>query len=378
MKKIILFCCLFIITLFSGCIQQNLGTGPMHTSPAPAMPSLSLSINPNPAPENSKATIIVKFIDAKKANLPNELVYINLTKELTKVQVIDNIVHGGPRNLTITQYQVYTNDKGEAKLDIDIPPVSWHEDQYKVYINGIKVDAYWKNASSYISQETFLPIIKTGPPAQIESMFFWSRGILKANEKDILTITLNPQMDLSDFYGQSLDYKGTLYNLSVNVKIIKGSENAYLSSENLYTNIGGQAFVDLIPTNPGVVVIQATYQNLSKIVNDTIIPSQIPLLPPEPYTLTINANPNPATAGNNVTITAKLTQNDIPLQNQQIIFYMMGSTNIVGSTPTLSRSVSYTNSNGEAMTTLYALRAGEDKVATIWGNYSNMITVTYQ
>ena len=378
-KKTILFCLLLFIILISGCTQTST-SDPMHTSPAPAMPSLELNTSPNPAPENSIVTATIKLTDARKLPLANEIVYINLTRTFDRVQIIDNMVHGN-KNTTVIPYQLKTDENGEAKLDINIPPVSWHEGVFKVYSTQIEINVFWKNTtSSYsISTQQVLSSYKTGPPAQIESLWLWGGCISRVNENCNLIATLNPAIDLSDFYGQSLDYKGTLNNAGpINLKIIQGKDIASLSTQNLYTNYVGQAFANLIATKSGVVVVQATYQNFTTTANATFIPSQIPLLPPEPYVLTVNANPNPAASGNNVTITAKLTQNGLPLSNQQITFYMVSSTNIVGSTPGLSGAFSHTDSNGEASAVLKALRAGEDKVAAIWEDYSNMVTVKYK
>ena len=168
MRTLYILIILICIALISGCTQQNISAGPMHSTPAPPMPSLELNTGPNPAPENSIVTATIKLTDARKIPLANEIVYINLTRTFDRVQIIDNMVHGN-QNMTTTQYQLKTDGNGEAKLDINIPPVSWHEGVFKVYSTQIEINVFWKNttSNSYTYTQQVLSSYKTGPPAQI-------------------------------------------------------------------------------------------------------------------------------------------------------------------------------------------------------------------
>jgi hypothetical protein len=251
MKKIALFCLLLITTLISGCIQTSLN--PIHLTPAPPMSHLNLiNISPNPAPEGTKVPIIVNLLSYKGEPMPNELIYINLSRTIENRIVNDNIVTV-TYNRTVEPYQIYTDIYGNAILNYTLPSLP----SYKS-CDIILISILWKNSTNYgsISTEERLTVYTTRPTYSIQS--FALNPIIylsRENEAFIMTTII------------SRTEGGNLYNLGpINFEITQDNDTNYLTA---YTNCAGQSEVTFKP-KPGLMTVKATYQNFSDTANTTI------------------------------------------------------------------------------------------------------------
>jgi hypothetical protein len=247
MKKIILFCLLLITTLISGCVQET-SIGGL----APPMPRLNVTINSNPVPEGTKVPIIVDLLSSKGEPMPNELIYINLTKEIENRVIVDNMVTV-TYNTTIEPYEIYTDTDGNAVLNYDAPLLT----SYKS-CDSITISILWKNStgSGLISTERNLAIYTTRPTYSIQSFGLNPIAYMPSSNKAYLLATITPRTE-----------GGNLYNLGpINFTIIQESE---INSVTAYTNCVGQADIEFVPKH-GFVEVRATYQNFSDTVNTTI------------------------------------------------------------------------------------------------------------
>jgi hypothetical protein len=244
MKEIILSC-LIIITLISGCIQNNSTATPTSTSTptatsthaAPTGPSLSLTINPNPAMKGTKVPIIVKLLSSKGEPISNELIYINLTREFERLE----------------SQQIYTNTDGNAILNYDTSSIPSDKS-----CDTITISILWRNSTGYgsISTERNLDIYTEGPHS-VQSFSLYNPGVY-----------YNPPPNEAYLYLTATIFgSGNLYNLGpINFTATQGNESNSIIA---YTNCYGQASVKFT-AKPGFVKITATYQNFSKTVNTTI------------------------------------------------------------------------------------------------------------